>query len=86
MLPLRAEHSGDVGILLVLYAIQIYMGTRINPADYEIKIWINNTEVLARGGTKVCGNSIKERTVLDYDLWMVMDQLKKTDTISIMLA
>ena len=53
ILSLRTEHGGVVGVLLVLYDIQIYMGTRINPAEYKVKTWIDNAEVLARGGTKV---------------------------------
>ena len=42
------------------------------PEDYTIKIWIDDADVLERGGSKMCGKSIKERMVLDYDLWMMM--------------
>ena len=46
---LRAEHGGVVGILLILYTIQIYMGKGVNPANHTVNIWIDNAEVLARG-------------------------------------
>jgi hypothetical protein len=48
MSSLRAEHSGAVGVLLILYAIQIYMKIVIVP-KYSVNIWIDNAEVLARG-------------------------------------
>ena len=44
---LRAEHCGVMGILLVLYAIQIYMKIEVVP-NYSVNIWIDNVEVLAR--------------------------------------
>ena len=76
MSSLRAEHGGVVGILLILYAIQIYMGPIETPESYTIKIWIDNTDVLDGGATKRCGKTLKERMVIDYDLWMVIQSLQ----------
>ena len=47
---LRVEHTGELGIILIIYAIQVYI--REEYEDRQIKIWIDNTEVLSqmRGG------------------------------------
>ena len=37
-----------------------------------------NAEMLGRGGSKWCGTAIKERMVLEYDLWMVMQSPQTT--------
>ncbi len=55
MSSLRAEHGEAMGKLLILYAIQIYMDPTETPESYTIKIWIDNAEVLDRGGSKRCG-------------------------------
>ena len=76
MTSLHAEHGGLVGMLLLLYALQAYIGPSVDPANYNVTTWIDNDEVLARGGSKTCGQTIKEQMVLDYNLWMVMTMLQ----------
>ena len=48
MSSLRAEHGGVIGILLTLYAIQVYLGLQ-KQLNKEVIIWIDNAEVLQRG-------------------------------------
>ena len=57
------------------------MGQYVIQASYTVQIRFNYAEILARGGggTKTCGNYIKNRLVLNYDLWMVMVVLKEKD-------
>ena len=62
--------------MLILYAIQVYMGRQYDPSKYQVTIWIDNAEVLARGEGKEYGNTIKSRMVLDYDMWTVMTMLQ----------
>ena len=64
MSSLRADHGGTVGILLIIYSIQIYVGHDVNTTDYTIKIWLDNAEVLARGGPKSAGYLLKSRWYL----------------------
>ena len=45
MSSLRAEHEGAIGILLTLYAIQVYLGLQ-EQLSKEVIIWIDNAEVL----------------------------------------
>ena len=47
MVSLRAELSGAIGLLLVIYAIQVYMEGYEFP-NYVIYVWIDNAEVLTR--------------------------------------
>ena len=37
----RTEHGGDLGVLLMIYTLQIYMGTK-DTSGYNLDIWINN--------------------------------------------
>ena len=77
MLSLRAEHSGAISILLILYADQMCMGGRYDHSQYHLVIWMDNAEVLTRGGMKYYGESVKSRLVLDYDMWTVMTMLQE---------
>ena len=51
-------------------------GQACHPSEYTVTIWMNNAEVLSRGGNMRTGTSLKEYTVLGYDLWMVMVELQ----------
>ena len=64
MILLRAEHGEAIAVLLVLYALQIYMGLE-NMVKKEVSIWIDNAEVLSRGRRKEVGTSLKDHGVLD---------------------
>ena len=77
MLSLRAEHSGAIDILLILYALQICMWGQYDPSQYHVFIWIDNVEVLARGGMKNYGDAVKSRLELDYNVWIVMEMLQE---------
>ena len=72
MASLRTELGGAIGILLVLYSIQLQRG----PSSLPVTIWIDNAEVLARAGTRTVGDNINQHLVLDYDLWRVMNSLQ----------
>ena len=65
MASLRTELGGLIGALLVLYAMQVQRGNSTHP----IKIWIDNSEVLARTGNMLKRRGVKQHLVLDYDLW-----------------
>ena len=39
---LMIDHGGSVSILLIVYAIKINMRDQINPANYNVQIWIDN--------------------------------------------
>ena len=79
---MRAEHGEEIGILLVLYAIQIYMRLETQQ-KYEVDIWIDNTEVLTRGQRGETVSHIKDYLVLDYDLLHVMAFLQSKMMIPI---
>ena len=64
---LRAEHGGSIGVLLVLYATQIYPGNEVT-SDYAVDIWIDNKEVRLRGTNAQMGRDLQAHLVLDYDL------------------
>ena len=83
MPSLRAEHGGAVGILLILHVLYIFIGDQVNSASYHVDIWIDNAEVLERGGMEYCGDTGKESMVLDYDLWIVMTILQTEIQINI---
>ena len=51
MASLRAELGGAIGILLVIYALQVQRGASTRP----ILIWIDNAEVLERARNPVVG-------------------------------
>ena len=68
MASLRVELGGAIGLLLVIYALQIQRGA----STYPILIWIDNAEVLERARNPAVGDNIKNHMVLDYDLWRVM--------------
>ena len=51
MLSLHTEYGGAIGILLILYNIQTYMGHE-TVQDLHKDIWINNTKFLVRGKPK----------------------------------
>ena len=72
---LRAEHEGAVGTLLILYTLQVYMGTHIDTSHYTVNMLIDNAGTLVRGGGKHIGTSLKDNLVLDHDLWTVMNML-----------
>ena len=65
MTSLRAEHGGALGILLLLYAMNIHYQTDFPPT---LTIYIDNSEVVRRGQTKVPRLGTKQQLVLDYDL------------------
>ena len=48
------------------------MGGQHDHSQYHVVIWIDNAEVLERGGMKDYGEYVKSRIVLDYDMWKVM--------------
>lgn len=68
---LRAEYGGAIGVLLVLYALQLYMGTE-DTSGYMVDIWIDNKEVISIGE----GSYLKVYLVIDYDVWRVMNMLQ----------
>ena len=72
MASLRTELGGAIGVLLVLYTIQVQRGDSTHP----IKIWIDNGEVLARAGNILERGGVKQNLVLDYDLWQAMSSLQ----------
>ena len=66
MTSLHAEHGGLVGMLLLLYALQAYIGPSVDPANYNVTTWIDNDEVLVRGGSKTCGQTINLNRPVKY--------------------
>lgn len=85
MLSLRAEHGGVIGILLVLYAIQIYLGIE-DLSCYRVHIWLDNTNVLSRGKQGGKCSNVKTYLVLDYDFcidlqWHKVDSYIETKII-----
>ena len=76
MASLRAEHGGAIGILMILYAIQLYLGPdeKINK---EVIIWIDNAEVLRRARLPTIGNKMKDHMVLDYDMWRLQNNIQR---------
>ena len=83
MSSLRAEHCGAISILLILYAIQIHLGSEQMPNKFGVDIWIDNAEVLSRGINTKFKESIKGHLVLDYDMWRVMNMLQEKIVIPI---
>ena len=73
---LLRQNMGGVSILLILYAIQIYLGTDTVPKKHGADIWIDNEEVLSRGNDPEIKDSVKEHLVLDFDMWRVMNMLQ----------
>ena len=73
MASLRAELGGAIGILLVIYALQVQRGV----SDQMITIWIDNAEVLDRAQKWEAGDNIKDHLVLDYDLWQSLMSIQK---------
>ena len=73
MSSLRADHGGALGVLLILYAMHIYYPSL--PLPLELTIYIDNSEVVRRGGSKVPTLGIKQQLVLDYDLWATTERL-----------
>lgn len=69
MALIRTELGGAVGILLVLYAIQVQRC----PSSLPVTICIDNAEVLDRARTREVGDNINKHRVLDYDLWQAMN-------------
>ena len=69
---LRSEHTGEIGILLVLYALQVRHGSSL----LHVTKCIDNVEVLDRAKNNEVGENIKQHLVLDYDLWQAMDSLQ----------
>ena len=72
MSSLRAELGGAIGILLVLYTIQVQRG----PSTLTVTIWIDNAEVLERAKAREVGENINKYLVLDYDLWQAMTSMQ----------
>ena len=72
MTSLRAEHGGALGILLLLHAMYIFYQQDFPPT---LTIYIDNSEVVRRGQTKVPRLGIKQQLVLDYDLWATTEQI-----------
>ena len=68
----RSERTGAIGILLVLYTLQVRHGASL----LSVTIWVDSSEVLNRAMKKEVGDHIKQQLVLDYDLWQVMDSLQ----------
>ena len=75
MSSLRAEHGGAIGILLILYALQTYIGIE-RVRGKEVVLWIDNAEVLARGRDGTEATEKRDPLVLDYDLMQVMAHLQ----------
>ena len=71
---LRVEHGGALGVLLMIYTLQIYMGNE-ETSGYTVDIWIDNKDVIARGEKARMGSDLKAHLVLDYNLWKVMNML-----------
>ena len=72
---LRVELSVAIGILLVVYVIQVYMDWT-EPPQYAIYIWIENADVLSRAWSPTIGEHLKNYLVLDYDLWREMAKIQ----------
>ena len=79
---LRIEHTVALTVLLVLYDIQMYMGSG-NEELGEITIWLDNTEVISRARRTDKGNVLQDTLVLDVDMWPEMDSLQALIKISI---
>ena len=62
----RAEHAGSAAILLVLKLLH-----EVLLLELDVVLWVDNAEVVRRGGEM--GNFAKwnDTLVLDYDLWML---------------
>ena len=71
MSSLRAEHGGAIGILLILYALQTYIGIE-RVRGKEVVLWIDNAEILARGRDGIEVAEKRDPLSLDYDLMHVM--------------
>ena len=67
---------GEIGILLILYAIQVHLGPQ-DETQKGVDIWIDNAEVLDRGVDPTIKDSMRGHMVLDYDLWRVMNVLQE---------
>ena len=63
---LRAEHGGAIGVLLVLFAIQIYKNNE-DVAAFGVDVWIDNKEVLSRGDKATMGDDLNAQLVFDFD-------------------
>ena len=57
MSSLQTEHTDTVEILIILYAIQTYMGVA-GTTGLNVDIWIDNAEVLAWGNASGVGVGI----------------------------
>lgn len=56
----------------MLYAIQIYLGSRIQ-LSHGVDIWIYNAEELVMGKDTIKRNELIAQLVLDYDMWKEMN-------------
>lgn len=73
MSSLRTEYGGALGVLLLLYAMCIfYLHLPLPP---ELKIHIDNSEVVWRGASNLPSMCIKQQLVLYYDLWATTARL-----------
>jgi len=63
---LRTEHGGVMGVLLLLYAMQIFYPHI--PLPLELKIYVDNSEVVRRGARDLPSLGLKQQLVLDYNL------------------
>ena len=79
---LRAKHGRAIEIFLVIYTVQIITGLS-RSKEYDIDIWIDNTEVLSRKNDPVIGSSLKSHLVLYYDMWRVMDIIQAKISIKL---
>ena len=83
MSSLRAEHGGAISILLILYAILIYLGEDMVPERHGVDIWIDNIEVLSRSNHSEVKDNVKGNLVLDSTMWRVMNMLQEKISIPI---
>ena len=66
MSSLRTEHAGALGVLLLLYGMHVFSPDL--PMPHELIIYIDNSEVVRRGGCPLPSLGVKQQLVLDFDL------------------
>ena len=75
MSSLRVEHGGELGIMLLIYTMQIWYAPMQLPQ--ELQLYVDNSEVVRRDQNKIPTLGIKQQLALDYDLWATTQRLQE---------
>ena len=67
----RAEHAGSIALMLVMHILHQV----VNKA-FSVTLWVDNDEVVRRGLARDASLQWKDTLVLDYDLWMVSNEVQ----------